>query len=149
MDASKKILFLLITIFLLSCEKDEDSIDMSKLLDYRFLYASHSITTNMDNEIIESVYDTTIYSFFENDTIIAIKKVYESIEDIFEYDTISYPYYIKEFSVKFSRAGEYQCHDFLLAYNWDVVSISEEYLKIKLIGPYSYSGDEQLQCISK
>ncbi|MFO7843013.1 MAG: hypothetical protein R6V16_04320 [Bacteroidales bacterium] len=146
MKILKKILFLSI-IILVSCEKNEDSIDTSKLLYYNFLFTSHSITTDMDNEIIENKYDTTVYSFFENDTVIAFKKVFKSVENEVKYDTICATYAINNSSINFSRFDN--THDYLLAYHWDIISLSEEYLKIKLIGPYGYSGEQQLICINK
>lgn len=149
MGKLKNTLIIFITIFLLACEKDEDDNKMSKFLDYHYLYASHSITTNMADEIVESVFDTTIYYFSENDTVIAVKKVFESVEGVYKYDTIIRPFYINDNIIKFDRSGDYQGHDFLLAYNWEVVLILDTHLKIDLIGPYGYSSSKQLLCISK
>lgn len=147
MNTLKKIIVLITTVLLLSCEKDENNINMSKLLDYDFMYTSHSVITNMSDEIVENKYDTTVYSFSPDNRVIAMKKVVETIENIVQLDTITETYTIDDEYVNFSSSDSR--YDYLLAYYWEVVSITDEYLKIKLNGPNGYSGDEQLLCIKK
>ena len=149
MKILKLLLIALSFTALFACE-DEKHVDMSKLKDYYFEFSDVFEYEN-DHDVKN---DTIIYSFESEDSVIAIRYYYEELangtNEFIRCDTINRTYYIDNNYITFGTEWyTISVIDYLMEFKWEVVSIDDEALKIKLHSNYAPTGNTILKSIPK